>query len=185
MRYLILLLVLLGCKSIDNSFLMDFSNVTKTEIEKNLLNPLEISDKIIINDKRKKVLNYFLIPVNSTELTHNYSPQNKNTYLFYYKYKIDDNKYLVSIIEKWGHLTDYNQYLGLYDVREDKIKSVLMIFSSNSLKKIKSSYKDEEIIIESTYKNNLEHGLDLNPSIDNSIKIVEKFRISDYFIKVE
>jgi len=106
-------------------------------------------------------------------------------YLTYYRYKIDDNRYLVSIIEKWGYLNDYNQYLGLYNVKEDKIKSQLLIFSTNGLKKINSTYRNSEIVIESTYKNNLENGLDINPEADNSISVTERFKISDYFEKID
>jgi hypothetical protein len=185
MKYsIIILIVLFGCKNVENEFLSNFTEVSISEIEQNLTNPNQINvKKKLINDKN--VLNYFLIPINSIEYTYNYSPQTKNMYLTYYKCKIDDNRYLVSIIEKWGNLTDYNQYLGLYNVKEDKIESQLLIFSTNGLKKINSTYRNGEIFIESTYKNNLEHGLDLNPQADNSISVTERFKISDYFEKID
>lgn len=185
MKYtIILLIVLLGCKNVENKFLSNFTGVTISEIEQNLINPKQIDHKKNVLDD-KYVLNFFLIPLNSTEYTYNYSPKSKNVYLTYYRYKIDDNRYLVSIIEKWGYLNDYNQYLGLYNVKEDKIKSQLLIFSTNGLKKINSTYRNSEIVIESTYKNNLEHGLDLNPQADNSISVTERFKISDYFEKID
>lgn len=173
----------LSCKNINNEFLIDFPYVTKKQLESNILNPTD--KKIIANEKKIIILNNFLIPLNSTENTFNYSTKIKNSYYLNYKYKIDESNYLVSISENYGHLIDYNQFLGIYNTKEDKVKSVLLIYSSNKLKKISSKFYNNIIEIESTFKNNIDGGLDLNPNIDNSIRILEKYKIEDCFIKVD
>lgn len=185
MRYLIILLLLIGCKDVQSTFLNDFMDVTKSDIEKNLLNPVQKDGKIIEDSEKDRFLNNFLIPINSAEFKTNYSPKNENIYIMYYKYQVNKNTYLVSIIEKYGYLTEYNQYLGLYDIDENRVKSILIIYTSDTFKKVTSTFKDNEIIVKSVYKNNLGKGLDLNPDNDNSITIIEKYKFDDYFKRLD
>jgi hypothetical protein len=172
-----------NCKNSGNEFISEFPDATKKQLESDILNP--IKKRIIANEQKKLILNNFLLPLNSTENAVNYSAILKNSYYLNYKCKIDESNYLVSISENYGYLIDYNQYLGIYNSKEDKIKSVLLIHSSNRLKKISSKFYNNMIIIESVFKNNIDNGLDLNLNIDNSIKITEKYLIEEFFKKVE
>ena len=181
-KYIIVLpFLLLSCKRNNNEFLNYFPIVTKEQLQDDLVNPIDSKNNEI---KDKIILNYFLIPSNSTENTYYYSTNIKNTYFFGYKYKIDKNRYIVSIRENHGHLTEYKQYIGIYNSKEDKIKSFLLIYSSDELKRISSKFNNNIIVIESIYKNNVDKGLDINPNIDNSIKITEKYIIEDYFARL-
>jgi hypothetical protein len=186
MKKLILLfaLFLMSCNYQKNHFFLDnFFLVTKEELKKNIYfpktineNPLKTIDSLNVN-----LLNYFQIPINEIEYKYSYSPNKKNKYRFSYKYQIDNTYYLVSYFEDWGNLTEYSQFICIYDIEKDKIISKLNIGSSG-IKTIKDCNYDGEIFtLRIIYNTNLEFGLDPTPEQQKPKEFIEKYIINEDF----
>ena len=174
-----------GCQTNKNNtdFLNYFIEVKQSELIDNFLVPkaISINKTYQVNDTNSEILNYFLIPVNEVDYKLNYLPTKRDTYTLLYKYKLNTNYYMISYIHEWGHLTEYSQYVCIYNVEKDKIQSVLNISTPNGAKRIvNASYDGEYISIKVVYDNNLEEGLD--PVKNSPKEITEKYIINKDFV---
>lgn len=187
MKKLILLfaLILLSCNYQNNDLFLDnFQFVTKGELKKNIYFPKSIITNPLktIDSSNSDLLNYFQIPINEIEYKYSYSPNKRNKYRFSYKYQINNTYYLVSYFEDWGNLTEYSQFICIYDIEKDKIVSKLNIGASG-IKTIKDCNYDGEIFtLKIIYNTNLEFGLDPTPEQQKPKEFIEKYIINEDFV---